>query len=568
MTSIHVRKLESRVARTAARFVDLAAREGLAVADLPAARLPWYEIRNEAGDDPAEPATVLIFDEIGGSWGISAEQFARDLEAITAPTIRVRINSPGGAVFEAIAIHSALLHHPARIEVYVDGYAASAASVIAMAGDEIVMMPGSEMMIHDASATHEGNAGDMANLSTWLDRQSDNIAELYRQRAGGDAAEWRDLMLAETWMFANEAVDMGLADRVYERPAPVDEVMTRSFDLAKFGYRYTGRRSAPAPGQQRQRTVARVGGRQRGDETPRSVVTNRRHATAMDLRTAARERAAGAAEAGYRLQQHRGASTPPAGRARSLPFPAQLRATLETRRGQELYHLIGQATVFGVRYEMWDEFGPYWEKVDRHAADDTLAANPDVAFLVNHRGVTMARTTNGTLELRASSGIDVDAWLNPKRQDVTDFVTAVEDANVTEMSLAFMLDDGFWNQDFSEFTIARMDLNRGDVSGVNYGANPHTSISARQREVLGELERMSPALARASLSRLLERRDLDLDELFDGFDRARVGNAERDVAKDIDQTPQVRHVAQQPATAVTPQRTGRSIANIEALLLD
>lgn len=221
--------------------------------------LPWYEIRNATADgseaepgDEVDTATVFVFDEIGGSMGVSAKKFAADLEEITAPNIKLRINSPGGSVMDGIAIHSALLHHPARVTSYIDGWACSAASFIAMAGDEIVMMPGSELMIHDASATVEGNADDMARFTTFLDRQSDNIADLYMRVGGGTREEWRALMLDETWMLADEAVEMGLADRVevVERRRPATEVeerMARKHDLRKFGYRYDSRSAAPRP---------------------------------------------------------------------------------------------------------------------------------------------------------------------------------------------------------------------------------------------------------------------------------------------------------------------------------
>lgn len=252
MTSAHVRRLEARRARITARVLEHAARTGATIADLPAMELPWYTIRNQAAEQPAEPATVFVFDEIGGSFGVGAETFARDLEDIAAPVIRVRINSPGGAVRDAVAMHSALLHHPARILVYVDSLAASAASVVAMAGDEIIMMPGSQMMIHDASMMEDGTAADLAAASTFLDRQSGNVAEMYARRAGGEVQEWRDLMLAETWMFAREAVTMGLADRVEEPPPAPDEelagLLTRTHSLAQ--YRYPGRANAPTPARQ------------------------------------------------------------------------------------------------------------------------------------------------------------------------------------------------------------------------------------------------------------------------------------------------------------------------------
>lgn len=272
--SLAVRRLASRRERTAQRIID----QGGPV-DLMNLALPWYEIRNAAEDDPAaDPDTtdILIFDEIGGSFGVDAKTFAQDLAAITTPNIKVRINSPGGSVFDSIAIHSALLQHPARIITQVDSLAASGASVIAMAGDEIVMMPGSQMMVHDAAMHNDGNAAEMGKAATWLDRQSQNIAAIYAKRTGGDPIAWRDLMLAETWAFADEAVELGLADRVDDSgparqqdvaPEPVvEERQQRSFDLTVF--RYAGRRAAPAPGTRRTNDLPAAGRETR--EAPRT----------------------------------------------------------------------------------------------------------------------------------------------------------------------------------------------------------------------------------------------------------------------------------------------------------
>jgi HK97 family phage prohead protease len=478
--SVHLQRLENRVTRTAARLVEHAEQRRLTAAELASTKLPWYAVRNLA--DPDQPADVFVFDEIGGSFGVSAKQFAEDLQAIEAPTINVRINSPGGSVFDAIAIYNALNHHPARIVTYVDALAASAASVIAMAGDEIVMMPGSQMMIHDASAVHDGNAADMAKMGTFLDRQSNNIADLYRMRAGGDIAEWRDLMLAETWMFASEAVDAGLADRVQEAPKPADpelvDKMARTFDLGQ--YRYAGRRAAPGPAQRR---AARTG---------RSVAV-----VENELQRAARLRGT--------------ESRTPGGSARVAAFPAQLRAELVDHNGQQRYYVSGHASVVNTPYEMWDAFGPYTEVIDGGAFTRTLAAGPDVAFLTNHRGVTMARTTNDSLKLRMDGvGLAVEAWLNPKRVDVSDLVTAIQDRDVTEMSFAFMLGDdgGEWSPDMQTFRIKDLDLNRGDVSAVNYGANPYTDVAARSREILADLDHLPAGAARAALARLQHRGDL------------------------------------------------------------
>jgi len=236
-----------------------------------------------------------------------------------------------------------------------------------------------------------------------------------------------------------------------------------------------------------------------------------RETAALDRKAVAAARAAGATQAGYFRARPSSPVTvnAPCGSARSLAFPAQLRAKLEKRNGQDLNHLDGVASVTDTPYEMWDMFGPYDEIIDHGAFDETLAADPDVAFLVNHRGVTMARTTNGTLELgMIDAGLHSDAWLNPKRQDVSDLVIAIEDGNIDQMSFAFMLEEGWWSDDFMTFKITKVDIDRGDVSAVNYGANPYTSIAARSREILDDLDHAPVGVARAALARLAGRQDL------------------------------------------------------------
>jgi len=197
------------------------------------------------------------------------------------------------------------------------------------------------------------------------------------------------------------------------------------------------------------------------------------------------------------------------GRARLLPATAQLRAKLETRGDQQYYHLEGIASVTDKAYRMWDMFGEYDEIVERGAFTDTLAANPDVAFLLNHKGMTMARTSAGTLQLAmADDGLKSDAWLNPKRQDVKDLILAIEERSITEMSFAFMLEEGWWSEDFQTFKISKLNIDRGDVSAVNYGANPYTSIAARSREIFADLDHLPTGAARAALDQLAARQDL------------------------------------------------------------
>ncbi|WP_225811328.1 head maturation protease, ClpP-related [Streptomyces spinosus] len=214
----------------------------------------WYRISNAASQDEAE---VMLYDEVGGWFGATADQFIADLRGITAPSIRLRVNSPGGSVFEGIAIANALRSHPASVTVQVDGIAASIASVIAMSGDRIEMAPNSMLMIHDASGVCMGNASDMEEMAELLDLISDNIADAYAARAGGTRDEWRARMRAETWYLPEDAVDAGLADEAITTPkagtpeAEPDETepepeMARAWDLAAYGY--TGpRREDPKP---------------------------------------------------------------------------------------------------------------------------------------------------------------------------------------------------------------------------------------------------------------------------------------------------------------------------------
>lgn len=172
----------------------------------------WYRIANQA---EAGITQVNIFDEISW-WGISAQDFVDQLAGISGD-IEVHINSPGGDAFDGITIYNALASRPG-VTTVVDGLAASAASVIAMAGQTRVMSPGSMMMIHDALALCIGNAADMREVAGQLDKVSDNIASVYAAHAGKTTAEWRQAMIAEGWYTAQEAVDAGLAHKVTERP--------------------------------------------------------------------------------------------------------------------------------------------------------------------------------------------------------------------------------------------------------------------------------------------------------------------------------------------------------------
>lgn len=181
-------------------------------ADISTQPRDWYRITAQG-----ESAEVFLYDVIG--YETTADAFVRELAAIDAPAIDVRVNSPGGLVWHGTAIYAALRNHPARITVRVDGIAASAASFVAMAGDEIVMERPARMMIHNAQGIAIGDPTVMREMADLLDELSDGIADIYAERAGGGRSTWRNAMNATTWYSAQQAVDARLADRVAKPPA-------------------------------------------------------------------------------------------------------------------------------------------------------------------------------------------------------------------------------------------------------------------------------------------------------------------------------------------------------------
>ncbi|MFD5814407.1 head maturation protease, ClpP-related [Streptomyces sp. NPDC127038] len=205
-----------------------------------------YRITNAASPDEAE---LLLYNDIGGWFGTYADEFVEELNAISAPRLTVRLNSPGGSVFQGLAIASALRTHPADITVRVDGIAASIASVIALAGDRLVVMPGATLMIHEAAGEACGDSSVMAKMAEVLDTLSANIADMYAAKAGGTRDEWRQRMVDETWFLADEAVAAGLADEVGPSRAagPEEPEMRQQFDLTAYGYTGPARPEAPQP---------------------------------------------------------------------------------------------------------------------------------------------------------------------------------------------------------------------------------------------------------------------------------------------------------------------------------
>lgn len=196
-------------------------------------------------------ATLRLYDPLdswGGPFGLSAKEFVTVLDELPDDTgeIRLLINSPGGEVFQGIAILNALRAHPAHVTAVVEGLAASAASFIAAGVDELLLMPNSEIFVHDAFGLCVGDATDMQKMAEDLAHMSDNIASVYAAKAGGIAEDWRAVMLAETWYSADEAVSVGLADRVLTTSGDGDRGAAKDrFDLSIFNH--AGRSHAPAP---------------------------------------------------------------------------------------------------------------------------------------------------------------------------------------------------------------------------------------------------------------------------------------------------------------------------------
>jgi len=184
----------------------------------------WYTIRALATG-----AEVVIYDEIG-AYGVSAKGFLAELGALPDATpLALRLNSPGGSVFDAVAIYNAIKRHSGTVTVWIDGIAASAASYIAMAGDEVVMPENALLMIHDPSGIVMGTATDMRAMAEALDKIKGSLLQGYAAKSGRSPEEIAPLMAAETWLDAKDALNIGFADRIAE---PVR--IAARFDVARF----------------------------------------------------------------------------------------------------------------------------------------------------------------------------------------------------------------------------------------------------------------------------------------------------------------------------------------------
>lgn len=167
----------------------------------------------------ANKAEILIYDEIGEDFwgdGISSKSFTEELAKIpdSVNLIDVRINSPGGSVFEGYTIYNRLKQHKAEIHVHIDGMAASIASVIALAGDKIFMAETSQMMIHKPMVCACGNSDELLKMVDMLDNIENQIIKVYREKTGIDFFEIQQMMKEDFWILPEAAIDMGFVDEI------------------------------------------------------------------------------------------------------------------------------------------------------------------------------------------------------------------------------------------------------------------------------------------------------------------------------------------------------------------
>lgn len=187
----------------------------------------WYGLWSE--DDSPNSLDVYVYDEIG-MFGVTAKDFIDDVSTVPGlDVINLHINSPGGDVFAGTAIYNYLTRHKAKVNVYVDGMAASIASIIAMAGDKITMPENAFMFVHNPWTVTAGNADDLHKEAAALNKMQTALVGIYTSRTGLTSDEVQELLDAETWLTAEESVAKGFADEV---ESPVE--MAAKFDMTLY----------------------------------------------------------------------------------------------------------------------------------------------------------------------------------------------------------------------------------------------------------------------------------------------------------------------------------------------
>ncbi|SHL20494.1 head maturation protease, ClpP-related [Paraburkholderia terricola] len=194
----------------------------------------WWDIRAMTNAQGAAVAEIRIYDEIG-FWGTDAKTFIAQLDAAAASAteVIVAVNSPGGDVFDAFAIYNALRRYAGKVTARVDGVAASAAGLVVMAGDQVVMPENAMLMIHNPWTIALGSAADLRSTADMMDKARDGILAAYRRKSGQTDEALTAMMDAETWLTALEAQSLGFCD-VIEEPVRLAASTNAAGLLARF----------------------------------------------------------------------------------------------------------------------------------------------------------------------------------------------------------------------------------------------------------------------------------------------------------------------------------------------
>jgi ATP-dependent Clp protease protease subunit len=214
--------------------LPMPANRDVAALTKPAILDKWGEdaagIRAVAKDDNVITMFDLIGEDFWTGAGVTAKKITSQLRAIGDRPVTVQINSPGGDMFEGIAIYNVLREHPQEVTVQVMGMAASAASIIAMAGDNVEIGAASFLMIHNAWVVAMGNRHDMAEVATWLEPFDAAMRDVYAARTGLKADEIAKMMDAETWISGSTAVANGFADALLAADKVTHDEKTKAED--------------------------------------------------------------------------------------------------------------------------------------------------------------------------------------------------------------------------------------------------------------------------------------------------------------------------------------------------
>ena len=184
----------------------------------------WYNIQNKAG----ETADIYIFDEIG-TYGVTAQDFISEIKGLKDMPINLRINSLGGDVFDGMAMYNVIKRREAKTTVYIEGIAASIATIIALGADEVIMAENSLFMIHNAWGGTSGEAKDMRKTAETLDKITSELTDIYVKKTGLSYDALAEMMDEETWLNAEEAFRLGFIDTISDSIK-----VAAKYDVSKF----------------------------------------------------------------------------------------------------------------------------------------------------------------------------------------------------------------------------------------------------------------------------------------------------------------------------------------------